>query len=144
MSYDAPADAGRYVVTAHIPNTHDYAETTVTVAFEIAKLVTAQVMNTYHERFTTIAKADVRWDGLVDGDSTFSDVLILRSFAPATRYPTHVGSYDVKAVERASAGSGRGPRRVCGQLLDYTAYAYNYVIDTVDGTQFRYCKRRAR
>lgn len=136
VSYDAPADAGRYVVTAHIPNTHDYAETTVTVAFEIAKkLVTAQVMNTYHERFTTIAKADVRWDGLVDGDSTFSDVLILPSFAPATRYPTHVGSYDVKAVE-ASFGREVDADRAAfaDELLDYTAYAYNYVIDTVDGT----------
>ena len=127
VSYDAPADAGRYVVTAHIPNTHDYAETTVTAAFEIAKkLVTAQVMNTYHERFTTIAKADVRWDGLVDGDSTFSDVLILPSFAPATRYPTHVGSYDVKAVE-ASFGREVDADRAAfaDELLDYTAYAYN-------------------
>ena len=136
VSYDAPVDAGKYVVTAHIPNTHNYAETTVSATFVIEKkTVRAQVMNAYNERFTTIAKADILWDGFVEGDSSFSDILILPSFAQVSRYPTHVGQYDLTAVEVSFGKEVDADRDAfADELLDYTAYAYNYVIDTVDGT----------
>lgn len=82
--YEAPSDAGTYLVTVHIPETENYVATTVSYSFTISRrTVNITICDIYNNLFAVNPKMYVNYElasggdtGLVDGDSSLRDVLI--------------------------------------------------------------------
>lgn len=127
FSYEAPKDAGIYLVTVHIPETENYVAATVSYLFTIAKrTVNVTAGDIYNNLFATNPKMYVEYElasggetGIVEGDSSLRDILI-----DPTLLLTRING----------TGTGDSLNDVGEYAIDATgASAYNYVFTYSQG-----------